>query len=64
MATETPDWHHDVLAFWFDELSREQWFDSSGLTDDVIRARFGGLHERLSRRSNHGWDGQHRSQRM
>jgi uncharacterized protein (DUF924 family) len=35
-----------VLDFWFKEIPQEQWWRSNPEIDEVIRSRFGGLHER------------------
>jgi uncharacterized protein (DUF924 family) len=37
-----------VLAFWFDELEPKHWFVKDSHVDEVIRARFGALHEAMS----------------
>jgi uncharacterized protein (DUF924 family) len=42
------DWANDVLAFWFEELRPQDWFERSDLIDDTIRARFGQLHSALA----------------
>lgn len=42
------NWVQDVLSFWFDELTREDWYSGSAEVDDKIRARFGALHARLN----------------
>lgn len=36
-------WHADVLTFWFEELTPEQWFSSSQELDDQIKQRFKSL---------------------
>src|SRR5690606_12478341 len=33
-----------VLKFWFEELTREQWFTASQELDELIRARFSTVH--------------------
>ena len=38
-----PGWHEDVLRFWFEELTPEDWFVAKAETDDLVRKRFGGL---------------------
>ena len=35
-----------VQSFWFGEISPEQWWRSNPEIDEIIRSRFGGLHER------------------
>ncbi|WP_053842846.1 DUF924 family protein [Paracidovorax avenae] len=39
---------HDVLHFWFDETTPEQWFRKDDAFDEAIRARFATLHRRAS----------------
>jgi uncharacterized protein (DUF924 family) len=41
-------WVSQVLGFWFEELSRSQWYERSDATDQAVAARFGELYERLS----------------
>jgi uncharacterized protein (DUF924 family) len=41
-------WAKDVLAFWFDELTPEDWFTTKPETDEKIRTRFGALHAALT----------------
>lgn len=40
-------WIDDVKAFWFGELTREQWFSGDATLDETIRQRFGGLHRQI-----------------
>jgi uncharacterized protein (DUF924 family) len=40
-------WVEDVLEFWFEELTAQQWFAKSEALDAAIRARFGALHAQL-----------------
>jgi uncharacterized protein (DUF924 family) len=40
-------WSRDVLRFWFQELERGAWFRGDPETDDTIRRRFLGLHQKL-----------------
>jgi uncharacterized protein (DUF924 family) len=42
-------WTKDVLRFWFEELRPDDWFGSKDETDELIRTRFGALHEKLAR---------------
>jgi len=37
-----------VLAFWFDHLSAEQWFEADAEVDAACRDRFSSLYERLA----------------
>ncbi len=41
------EWVQDILSYWFEELTREDWFTSKAETDGTIRARFLDLHARL-----------------
>ena len=43
-----PAWVADVLRYWFDELTLDQCFQKSDVTDAAVRDRFGGLHTRLA----------------
>ena len=45
----------DVLAFWFDEVQPAQWWRVDPAFDELIRARFGALHERARRCELFGW---------
>jgi uncharacterized protein (DUF924 family) len=40
-------WSDDVLRFWFDELTEEQWWASTPALDETIRQRFGALLRRV-----------------
>ena len=42
-----PTWPEQVISFWFDELSPEDWFKQSDAVDDAIRERFGELYSQL-----------------
>lgn len=41
-------WIGDVLSFWFEELSAEDWFRKSDATDEAIRDRFLDLHRAIA----------------
>ncbi len=41
-------WDKDVLNFWFNELTPEQWFSSSEELDNTIKQRFGSLLDALT----------------
>lgn len=41
------NWVDEVLDFWFGELTYADWFGGSAELDETIRARFGGLYERM-----------------
>lgn len=43
----TETWVREVLAFWFEETTPEQWFRKDDAFDATLRARFLPLHERL-----------------
>ena len=47
-TTSNPEWVHDVLEFWFEELGEHGWFAKSVRIDAAIRERFGSLHVRLA----------------
>ena len=42
-----PAWVGDVLRFWFEELTKDQWFAKSDRLDAQIRDRFLALNEQL-----------------
>jgi uncharacterized protein (DUF924 family) len=42
-----PTWVGDVIHFWFDELTKDQWFKRNKRVDSQIRDRFLPLHEQL-----------------
>jgi uncharacterized protein (DUF924 family) len=41
------EWVRDVLGFWFEELSPQDWFAVDKTLDDRIRTRFGALYRQL-----------------
>lgn len=43
----TERWVDEVLAFWFEELTYEDWFGGGADLDEKIRSRFLDLYERL-----------------
>ncbi|WP_312795933.1 DUF924 family protein [Tianweitania sp.] len=45
--TLRPAWTDDVLTFWFDELSWNDWFAGGSHVDDRIRERFSELYDQL-----------------
>ena len=45
----------EVLAFWFDELTPEQWFKTFAKVDGAIRTRFGETHDRAVRAELWSW---------
>lgn len=48
----TPD---TVLAFWFEEIQPAQWWKVDPAFDELIRTRFGSLHEQAARCELFGW---------
>lgn len=40
-------WVDEVLDFWFNELTRKDWFEGGPAVDEKIRARFSDLYNRL-----------------
>ncbi len=40
-------WSEQVISFWFDELSPDDWFKQNDAVDEAIRERFGELYARL-----------------
>lgn len=38
----------EVLAFWFDDLTEEQWWRKDPVLDGLIQTRFGALHARAA----------------
>ena len=42
-----PTWVGEVIRFWFEELTRDQWFKRNDRVDAQIRDRFLPLHEQL-----------------
>jgi uncharacterized protein (DUF924 family) len=47
MDTDSNNWVSDVLGFWFETLTPKDWFEVNEKTDEIIKQRFSGLHERL-----------------
>lgn len=47
--TTIAPWAQDILAFWFDELTPEDWFSGETRVDEAIRERFAGTFEAQSR---------------
>lgn len=41
-------WQQDVLRFWFEELTKDDWFEVKKENDEAIRTRFAALHRDLS----------------
>jgi uncharacterized protein (DUF924 family) len=44
----TSQWVTDVLTFWFDELTFDDWFRGGEQVDEMIQLRFSGLHQELA----------------
>ena len=47
------EWAEGVLHFWFDELTRADWFNRSDALDQVIQKRFKDLHAELTALTPH-----------
>ena len=43
-----PDWTVAVLAFWFEHVGEQGWFDAGETLDAQVDARFRDLHDRLA----------------
>jgi len=50
LDASTTSWCDDVLHFWFDDLSSDQWWRKDAALDARIRERFLPLYERLAAR--------------
>lgn len=48
MTSENAGWSEKVLAFWFGELTQEDWFSGGDATDAKIKERFLHLHRDLA----------------
>lgn len=46
---------NDILHFWFEELSKEQWFKKDPALDSVIAERFGVLHREVAEGHHDDW---------
>ena len=51
-ASHAPD---SILAFWFEEVTPEQWYARSDDFDELIRSRFGALRAAAGRCELYGW---------
>ena len=47
----------EVLRFWFEECTPEQWWAKDAGFDDTVRRRFGALHAQAARGELHSWRG-------
>ena len=47
-GAQASGWVADILRFWFEELTPAQWFSKDAGLDELIRARFLGVHERVA----------------
>ncbi len=45
----------DVLRFWFEDHSMEDWFTKSDVFDDKIRKQFSDTHKRAAKGELYGW---------
>jgi uncharacterized protein (DUF924 family) len=52
MTDIQPGWAGDVLAFWFQETTPEQWFKKSDAFDAQLRERFLATHEAVTGLAN------------
>ncbi len=43
-----PDWWRPLIAYWFHELTRADWFVKNDAVDEALRSRFLSLYEQLS----------------
>lgn len=48
----TVQWHQNVLTFWFEELTKKDWFISSAALDETITNRFADVHANVSNESD------------
>ncbi|OHV76616.1 DUF924 family protein [Rhizobium sp. LCM 4573] len=55
MSTDLVKTPEEVLSFWFEELSREQWFAPGEGLDETIRGRFAATHLALARGEAETW---------
>jgi uncharacterized protein (DUF924 family) len=44
VSSRSPTWVADVLRFWFEEVTPEQWFKKDEAFDSRVRRRFAALH--------------------
>jgi len=47
--------YHDVLTFWFEELSAQQWWGKNSALDEHIKVRFKGIHQQASQCELYQW---------
>ncbi|MES2606007.1 MAG: DUF924 family protein [Pseudomonadota bacterium] len=47
--------HDEVIAFWFDEIDSKRWWIADPAFDEVIRQRFGVLHQQAAHGELSGW---------
>lgn len=47
--------HDTVLRFWFEEITPAQWWKVDTAFDELVRARFGALHEQARRCELFAW---------
>lgn len=55
MANHVAESAEDVLAFWFAEGRKEQWFNGGEAFDQEVRAVLGPAHERAARAALDAW---------
>ncbi len=46
---------HTILSFWFQDIQPAQWWKVDPAFDELIRSRFGALHEQARRCELFGW---------
>lgn len=47
--------YNNVLKFWFEELSSQQWWEKDSALDKCIQDRFEDIHKQASRCELYGW---------
>ena len=47
--------HDQILTFWFNELTPEQWFKKDPVLDELIKSRFGPLHHQAQHGELFNW---------
>jgi len=45
-AYRAPTMPHEILSFWFHDITPAQWWKVDPAFDELVRSRFGALHER------------------
>lgn len=47
--------YHEVLTFWFDELSPHQWWEKDNALDDLIKVKFESIHQQAIQCELYSW---------